>query len=70
MSINEKIALVIEFLEQRSEIRFMDLIVRGDSLMEIICSFLAVLEMVKAKQIIAYQNKLFGDIRIKKRVKD
>jgi segregation and condensation protein A len=70
VTINEKIALVNEFLEQRSEIRFADLIVHDNSLMEIICSFLALLEMVKAKQIIAYQNKLFGDIRIKKRVKD
>jgi segregation and condensation protein A len=67
VSINEKITLIVEFLEERSEIRFMDLIVHGDSLMEIICSFLAVLEMIKSKQITAYQNKLFGDIRIKKR---
>ena len=33
--------------------------------MELICAFLAILESVKMKRIRIYQNKLFGDIRIR-----
>ena len=33
---------------------------------EVVCAFLAVLELVKQKAILVYQNKLFGDIRIMK----
>ena len=64
VSINEKISLIQEFLETRGEFLFTDLIIRSDSIMEIICSFLAILECVKVKRIRIYQNRLFGDIRI------
>ena len=33
-------------------------------MLEVICTFFAILEMVKYKEIVIYQNKLFGDIRI------
>ena len=67
VSVNEKITLINEYLEARGEFLFTDLLVQGDSLMELICSFLAVLELVKARQIVVLQNKLFGDIRIRAR---
>ena len=67
VSINEKIALVHEILENKAEFAFTDLIVRGGSIMEIICSFLAILELVKDKQVVVLQNKLFGDIHIRVR---
>jgi len=64
VSINEKISLIQEYLESKGEFLFTDLIIRSDSIMEIICAFLAVLECVKVKRIRIYQNRLFGDIRI------
>ncbi len=64
VSVNEKISLVHEFLEEKREFLFTDLIVRPDSIMDVICAFLAVLELVKTKRIRIFQNKLFGDIRI------
>jgi segregation and condensation protein A len=33
--------------------------------MELVCAFLALLEAVKARQIRIFQNRLFGDIRIR-----
>jgi len=69
VTINEKITLINEFLESGNEFYFRDLIIKRDSIMEIICSFLATLELIKAKRIIVLQNKLFGDIRIKSREK-
>jgi segregation and condensation protein A len=66
VSVNEKITLVSELLESKSEFLFTDLIKRR-TVLEIICSFFAVLELVKERRIIVYQNRLFGDIRIRAR---
>jgi len=65
VTINEKITFIRELLEQRQEFLFTDILRKGYSFMEVICTFLAVLEMVKSKEIIIFQNKMFGDIRIK-----
>ena len=64
VSINEKITLINEILDSGRVINFYELIIKKDSIMEVICSFLAILEMVKSKLICIYQNKLFGDICI------
>ncbi|MBN2050072.1 MAG: segregation/condensation protein A [Spirochaetales bacterium] len=67
VTINEKITLLRELLEEREEISFNDLICKSGSIMEIVCSFFALLEAVKSRLIVLMQNKLFGDIRIKRR---
>jgi segregation and condensation protein A len=65
VTINEKITLIRELMEQKEEFLFTDILQRSHSLLAVICSFLAILEMVKSKEVIVYQNKMFGDIRIK-----
>ena len=65
VSINEKLTLINELLESRSEFVFNDLLAHPDSPMDLVCAFLALLEAVKAKQIRIFQNRLFGDIRIR-----
>ncbi len=67
VSINEKISLIQELLEKSGEFMFTDLIVKHNSTMDIVCAFLAILEMVKLKKIAIFQNRLFGDIRIRGR---
>jgi len=67
VSVNEKIALIMEFLETKGEFSFEDLIIRKGSLMDVVCAFLAILECVKSRMILIMQNKLFGDIRIRPR---
>ena len=67
VSINEKITLIHEYLESRGQFLFTDLLIRSRSLMELISSFLAVLELVKAREIQVFQNRLFGDILIRAR---
>ncbi len=67
VSVNEKLSLINELIENRGEFFFTDLIVKTNSTMDIICAFLAILESVKVKKIIILQNKLFGDIKIKGR---
>ena len=64
VSVNEKVTLINELLEKKTEFYFNDLIINTDSIMEIICSFLAILEMAKSSNIAFFQNRLFGDIKI------
>jgi segregation and condensation protein A len=66
VSVNEKITLVAEILEDREEFMFTDLI-RKRTILEIVCSFWAVLELVKERRIVVLQNRLFGDILIRVR---
>ncbi|MFQ3619911.1 MAG: segregation/condensation protein A [Spirochaetales bacterium] len=64
VSVNEKIALVYELLENKNEFLFTDLIVKPGSILDIVCAFLAILELAKLRKIRVLQNKMFGDIRI------
>jgi segregation and condensation protein A len=66
VSVNEKITLITELLDGAPEFLFTDLI-RRRSVLEIVCAFFAVLEMVKGRRILVFQNRLFGDIRIRAR---
>ena len=65
VSINEKVALLFELLEDKGECRFTDLIIRTGSLLDFVCAFLALLEAAKQHMIQIYQNRMFGDIIIR-----
>jgi len=67
VSVNEKTTLLAEFLETRGECRFTDLIIRAGAL-DVVCAFLAVLEAAKMRLIILFQNRLFGDILIRRSI--
>lgn len=67
VSVNEKVALVYELLEEKGAFLFTDLITRPNSLLDVVCAFLALLELVKTRQIVLEQSRLFGDIRISPR---
>lgn len=64
ISVNEKITLMNELLEDKSECMFTDLLTRPGNEMDIICAFMAILEAVKFKMIVIFQNKIFGDIKL------
>jgi segregation and condensation protein A len=68
VTVNEKITLIHEILGERSDFTFTELIERGRrTVLEIICSLLAVLELIKSRIVVVQQNRMFGDIRIIKR---
>jgi segregation and condensation protein A len=67
VTVNEKTTLLAEFLENRGECRFTDLIIRSGAL-DVVCAFLAVLEAAKLRMIVLFQNRLFGDILIRSNV--
>lgn len=68
ISVNEKITLMNELFEKNNECMFSDLITRAGNEMDIVCAFMAILEAVKFKMITILQNKIFGDIKICKRL--
>ncbi len=70
VSVNEKLTLMNEFLEEKGECLFTDLIVRKGNLLDVVCAFMAILEAVKFKMASIWQNKMFGDIKIKKLEQD
>ena len=64
ISVNEKITLMNEMLENKGECFFTDLIVRKGNILDVVCAFMAILEAVKFKMASIYQNRMFGDIKI------
>lgn len=68
VTLNEKVTFMIELLEKKDEILFTELIKNNKSILEFVCAFLAILDSAKNKLIIVYQNRMFGDIRIKKQI--
>lgn len=63
----QKLTLMNELFEQFDEISFLDIVVRKDSAMDVICAFLAILEAVKFSMITIHQHALFGDIVIRRK---
>lgn len=66
VTVKQKITLMHELFEERDFISFIDIVVHKESVIDIICAFLAILEAVKFNIIIIEQHTLFGDILIKK----
>lgn len=67
ISVNEKITLMNEKLDDAGECMFTDLLTRAGNEMDIVCAFMALLEAVKFSMITVCQNRLFGDIKICRR---
>ena len=65
VSVNEKIALLYEILELRGECSFADLVIRTGSVLDKVCACLALLETVKQRMVLVFQNRMFGDIVIR-----
>lgn len=69
VSENEKIALLNEILETKDSLTFSELFVKPTK-MNVICSFLAVLDAVKDKMVLVHQEEPFAEIIISKRPVD
>ncbi|MDD7415849.1 MAG: segregation/condensation protein A [Treponemataceae bacterium] len=70
ITVNEKIALMEELFDKQGQCSFTELIIRKENLLDIICAFMALLEAVKFKIACVYQNRMFGDIKIRPYVED
>ena len=68
--IEDKINYITDILENEKNIKFSSFFENCESKMELIVTFLAVLELVKLKYIAAYQKDNFDEIIIEKQEKD
>ena len=64
VTIREKIDLIIKTMKEVERASFSKLLDQGASRLEIVVTFLAMLELVKRYRIHAHQEGLFGDIEI------
>jgi segregation and condensation protein A len=65
LTVNEKIVLLFEILEEKKECRFSFFFIRTDSMLDFVCAFLALLEVAKQHLVLILQNRMFGDIVIR-----
>jgi segregation and condensation protein A len=63
-SVSEKIQALLRAMSERPMVLFTELFSGVNSRQEVICTFLALLELIRLKQIIAVQDEPFGLIRI------
>jgi len=64
VSLEERILTLQASLRKRAEYGFRELIANTENRMDVIVSFLAVLELVKQRFVVVSQSDTFGDIRI------
>jgi len=62
--IRDQIRLIFEIMREAGRASFQRLLKRSKSRLEIVVSFLAVLELIKLRRITARQDELFGDIEL------
>lgn len=63
-SVSEKIESLLRALNERSHLKFSELFAGATSRSEVVVTFLALLELIRLKQLAAVQNEAFGEIEI------
>ncbi|GAB4494680.1 MAG: ScpA family protein [Anaerolineales bacterium] len=66
VTIRQKIAYIAERLSKSQRSSFKELVGESHSRLEVVVTFLALLELVKRYRVSAYQEALFGDIHIER----
>jgi segregation and condensation protein A len=64
VSVQEKVEEILAALAQRGRLSFRGLVSACRSRLEVVVSFLAVLELIKSNRLQAEQSELFGDIHL------
>jgi segregation and condensation protein A len=65
-TVSEKIEYVMSVLNSRPSVRFAELFENASSRTEVICTFLALLELIRLKQLACTQPEAFEEIEIRK----
>jgi len=63
-SVSEKIEEMIKLISERPTLKFSELFVDATSRSEVVCTFLALLELIRLKQLVCTQPEHFSDIEI------
>ena len=63
-TVSEKIEFVLQILTERGSVRFAELFEAAANRAEVICTFLALLELIRLKQLVCLQPEPFAEIEI------
>ena len=63
-TVSEKIEQLMRLLSDRARLKFSELFEGVTSRSEVVCTFLALLELIRLKQLTAVQPEAFGEIEI------
>ncbi len=66
-TVSEKIEMIVRVMEKGTAIRFSELFEDAMSRSEVVCTFLALLELIRLKQLVCGQSSDFGEIEIRRR---
>ncbi len=64
-SVSDKIDLILKFMSSGVALRFTELFASAASRTEIVVTFLALLELIRLKQVRAVQEEVFGEIELR-----
>ena len=64
VTVEEKVHELLHELVKRPRIRFAEFFKKAKNKLEIVATFLAILELIKLKEVVIQQKKLFGEIDI------
>src|SRR6185295_7603091 len=65
-TVSEKIEYIIRVLASREGVRFSELFEDATSRSEVVCTFLALLELIRLKQLVCAQGSEFSEIEIRR----
>ena len=63
--VSEKIEVILRLISGRGSLRFAELFERAASRSEVVCTFLALLELIRLRQLVCSQPEPFGEIEIR-----
>jgi segregation and condensation protein A len=66
-SVSQKIEQIVNLMTTKANVRFSELFEDATSRSEVVCTFLALLELIRLKQLVCAQSSDFGEIEIRKR---
>ena len=66
-SVSEKIEMIVNLITTQTNVKFSELFEDAMSRSEVVCTFLALLELIRLKQLVCAQGDDFGEIEIRKR---
>jgi segregation and condensation protein A len=65
-TVSSRIEYLIQLTSERAVVKFSDLFLSATSRSEVVCTFLALLELVRLKQLVCLQAQDFGEIEIRR----
>jgi segregation and condensation protein A len=65
-TVSEKIEFILKTLTERDSVRFVELFENAANRAEVICTFLALLELIRLKQLVCAQPEPFAEIEIRR----